>query len=144
MSAVFQRHTQWLQYWCMWQWHQIMCTKKSHFPIFLTYQNQVYWGEEQFSCNTLLNCVLSSDIPHRYVEDPFRRQLEPTTDSDVLHPTVRLSRQGQVALSRRPIPHLLHISLTWDSKHIHSSKNSIDFTLKNKYTSISVYLCSRS
>lgn len=48
------------------------------------------------------------------------------------------------ALFRLPIPHLLHISLTWDSKHIHSIKNSIDFTLRNKYTSIFVYVCSKS
>lgn len=49
-----------------------------------------------------------------------------------------------VALFRLPTPHLLLISLTWDSKHIHSSKNTIDFALKNKYTSIFVYLCSKS
>lgn len=49
-----------------------------------------------------------------------------------------------VALFRLPIPHPWHISLTWDSKHIHSSKNSIDFALKNKYTSIFVYICSKS
>lgn len=57
------------------------------FSYFSTHQNQVYWGEEQVLYNTFLNSVLSSDIIHRYVEDPFRRQLQPTTDLEVFHPT---------------------------------------------------------